>query len=302
VDLQPGDGLVINVAGINTSGEYAHPHTFNVLRTERQPLSFGLGRKSCVGRAFAEHEMHIFLEWLLGRYTVMHAGGPVVPQLETRWDIANAPITDAPLTLFPNRYVYFVGQSSTGKTFMTNRFRAEYPKACIHSEIARGIMAEMGWARADLEGDDGIYLRLQCLILEEHRRILAEWAEYPTFAIVDRSPIDALHYIASRLSPDAAPDGVAVPAAVGLVGRGAEIGKDLLKSMRGHVIIHFPLHGPFVRDDGVRIPPSAAAEDALVARLEASGLPFHTLRSTTAEERMGEILGEIARRGGAGHD
>ena len=49
----------------------------------------------------AKQEMHTFLEWLLHRYTSLHAGEPVVLQLETRWYIANAPVIDACLTLLP---------------------------------------------------------------------------------------------------------------------------------------------------------------------------------------------------------
>jgi cytochrome P450 len=71
--LGKGEGVIFNIAGMNKGPPFTNPDQFDPWRYPREklPLSFGLGKKSCVGRQFAEKEMKIFFTWFLKKYTVL---------------------------------------------------------------------------------------------------------------------------------------------------------------------------------------------------------------------------------------
>lgn len=132
VSLKKGDGIIFNIACMNRAN-YDRSDQFDPSRyaTEKFPLSFGVGKKSCVGKTFAEREMKIFFAWFLKKYSVLGHADEMVGLLKTRWDVANAPVHDIKLTIFPRKLVYFVGHRRTGKTQILDAIGATYPKMKI---------------------------------------------------------------------------------------------------------------------------------------------------------------------------
>jgi len=102
ISLRKGDGVIFNVTGMNHGHQYGNSENFDPSRYQNDsfPLSFGTGKKSCVGKHFAEIEMKLFFNWFLGGYAV-RGDKKMVAQLETRWDIANTPEVDIKLSVFP---------------------------------------------------------------------------------------------------------------------------------------------------------------------------------------------------------
>ena len=200
--------------------------------------------------------------------------------LRTRWDIANTPLRDIPLFLFPkNKLVYFVGQSSTGKSTIASRFRAKFPRINIQGEFARSIMEKERWKRSDLENDK-IFLALQRLIVEKHKELLSSVNR--DFAIVDRSVIDTLFFCRQRFGKEFVQD------------LEFEIFRICEEMKQRAIVIHFPFEPKFIDDDGIRLLPSAENEALFRSCLRDVNIKFHTLLALNQEERVQEILNVIS--------
>lgn len=134
--LNKGDGIVFNIAGQNlnedpfTCAKKFDPNRYDT-GGESYPLTFGTGSKSCVGKPFAEREMKLFFSWFLKKWTLLGTTEDVMGLLKTRWDIANAPLTDLKLYIFPRIGVHFIGNCETVLDTV-KEFRMQFPRLqCI---------------------------------------------------------------------------------------------------------------------------------------------------------------------------
>lgn len=260
--LRKGDGIIFNIAGINRE-HYSQPQHFNPYRykTENFPLSFGVGKKSCVGKTFAEKEMKIFFTWFLKKYTALGHREEIVGSLETRWDVANTPVNDIKLTIFPRKIIYFVGEHKTGKTRTLNAIKAAYPKIRIISkeEILMGQQIE------DLDQEDDIkFCDSQQYLIEAHSKLLSKLQSELVFI-----------------------EGSMVECIVNLKGRDVNHNNnetELLRSMTNCLFVYFPISSPGK---------SQKNEDFLDI-LKRMGGRYHYLIKSSESERYSEIMDFIA--------
>jgi len=220
--------------------------------------------------------MSIFFGWFLNTHVLLSGQSSTVKLLKTRWDIANTPIVQGiTLYCFPRRLVFFVGQSSSGKTWMVKVFQKRFPNIKIHSEFARSIMQKEGWTRNDIE-DQSIGTELQkqlCLMHSELLKRYASGEEYP-FAVVDRSVLDALFYL-HLLYP-------------GNTDFSQYVSQEVFSILKKQVIIFFPFHSQFATDDGVRKMPKAV--DDILWQDILKPFKHHKLQSFEEEARFEEIM------------
>jgi predicted ATPase len=279
-ELDKGEGIVFNIAGMNLTSHYAQPTRFDPTRYERdetKPLSFGTGLKSCTGRAFAEKEMELFLQPVLKEFTILSPHASAIDMLQPQWDVANAPLHDVPLTFFPRKLLFLVGQSSTGKTTVANALQAAYPRLMVYGEVARRIMDEHGWTRDNLD-DDETFFELQRLIVDAHTQLLSQWSG--DFAVVDRSVVDALYFCRMRFGVESARSKQLEELVRGACTNG----------MANAVILHFPFKPSLVEDDGTRLPSLPLGDASFLACLDALGLEYHTLQASSTADRVEELL------------
>ncbi|KAG4066294.1 hypothetical protein HA402_000518 [Bradysia odoriphaga] len=189
VSLRRGDGIIFNISGMNRAN-YDQPEKFNPNRYETEcfPLSFGVGKKSCVGKTFAEREMKLFFTWFLKRYIVLGHQAEMIGLLETRWDVANAPVQDIKLTIFPRKLIYFIGDHGTGKSSVMDAFKAAYPKIKIirKEQVLTNHRQEKCSIQQDhLENGD-----LQSEFLNAHTQILNTFKS--ELVLIESSILDCL--------------------------------------------------------------------------------------------------------------
>jgi nicotinamide riboside kinase len=362
--VEEGDGVIINVAGMNvTDSIYARSTqtttteiptsksdsslaVFDYTRYESMasgssknksskaphPISFGLGKKSCVGKEFAMKEMEVFFTWFLKKYTVLRYNPPIsstrslfpssspgklkatniiqrvlqlfgrsnntmgtinasttsikdigngtIPGLQTRWDIANTPITHIPLTFFPcQKTVYFIGQSSTGKTTLHLYFQDRFPGVKVQSEVARQIIEQQKWTRDQMETDEKVFMELQKRIVEAHLDVILNDQNPEEFTLSDRSFFDALFYLKSRNHHAEYESRLSSPRLQRALG--------ILRDTKRSILIFFPYVNSFVRDDGTRLKPTKELDEVFINMMKEARLKFWVLGAKFAAEEGG---------------
>lgn len=261
ITLKKGDGIIFNIAGINRA-HYSQPHEFNPSRYQHGddiPLTFGTGKKSCVGKTFAEKEMKIFFTWFLRKYTVLGNRNEMVGLLQTRWDIANAPVNDIKLTVFPRITVFFVGQYGTGKSHLLKAIQVEYPRIKVieqHTSNNNNIHNDHQFRRFQL---DLIRSRLELLNTLESE-----------FVLIEGSIVDCLvMLIVAGLNHDYDEN-------------------ELFRLIRKSLFVHFPSSNV----DSVR----DMMDEEYVSILKRTGCRFLSLKSIKETDRVREIMNFIGGR------
>ena len=74
--IAPGDWIMLSYLSGNRDGEaFADPDTFDIFRTHRSKIAFGLGAHSCLGQHLARLEMRVFFEELLATINSVELAG-----------------------------------------------------------------------------------------------------------------------------------------------------------------------------------------------------------------------------------
>lgn len=263
IRLKKGDGIIFNIAGINQT-HYGQSKQFNPSRYQHGddiPLTFGTGKKSCVGKTFAEKEMKIFFTWFLRKYTVLGNRDEMVGLLTTRWDIANAPVNDIKLTIFPRIPVFFVGQSGTGKSHILDVIKAEYPKIkFIQCNQQKQLSANN---TSDELKSPGFQLDLIKAWLDLLNTLESE------FVLIEGSIVDCLVNLKG----------------VDLTHNFKE--NELFRAIKKSLFVHFRLS---------KVDHIDKTDEEYVQVLEGMGCRYHSLKSTTETERITEIMNFIGNR------
>ena len=264
IRLAKGDGIIFHIAEMNMahySDPYSfHPGRFKGEKPKEYPCSFGAGAKGCVGKDFAEKEMSCFLEHFFQNYTVLLAKDDS-SSTETQWDVASVPRNPSLMFAFPNKFVFFVGQGSTGKTHMLKMFQRSFTAGlAIVPDSAREQMKEQNLKDADLLNND-VLRRLQTHVIQKQWENMT--ANHGRFCIFDGSLIDAYAYD-QELTPD-------------------------IEELKKHIVVFFPFTLQYVQNDGIRIAGKYEKDEiwlGLLSKLD----KFYSLKSLNEKDRFQEIL------------
>lgn len=260
ISLKKGDGIIFNIAGINRT-YYSQADQFNPYRYQHGddfPLSFGTGKKSCVGKSFAEKEMKIFFTWFLKNYTVLGCRNEIVGLLETRWDIANAPVNDIKLTVFARVPVFFIGQYGTGKSSILNAIKIAYPKIkVIEQQVSKY------WKLNDLK-----FCRIQLDLIKTRLELLKTLES--EFVLIEGSIVDCLANLRGK----------------GLTHDYDE--NELFRQIKKSLIVHFP--------SSKQDPVNDMMDKHYVNIMKRTGCRYHSLKSSNESDRFMEIMNFIGSR------
>ncbi|KAI0420368.1 AAA domain-containing protein [Xylaria grammica] len=188
--------------------------------------------------------------------------------------------------------IYIIGSQCTGKTTLVTALSAyfeQHPPASAQAhpgvikEVARSVLSQHGFTRADIRQSQDRALELQRLILEAQSA--AEQSQGAWF-ISDRSAVDPVIY-ARKYAGRAAADALTATA------EWAEMRERMARS----VVVVCEAGVDWLTDDGVRLMPLDAAEWAqthaeFCAALADVGLGYHVLPSQmrSTDERVRFVL------------
>lgn len=276
ISLKRGDGIIFNIAGMNRVN-YEQPDQFNPYRYETEcfPLSFGVGKKSCVGKTFAEREMKLFFTWFLKKYTVLGHQAEMVGLLETRWDVANAPVQDIKLTIFPRKLIYFIGDQGTGKSSVLNMFKANYPKIKI---ISKEQILEKVNGQCLTKVDHIKHGDVPSALMTVHSKVINNFKS--EFVLIESSILDCFINLDRNVLTAAGFNEI-----------------ELLQTMKHCLVVYFPI---FEESHGH--PGKQRINENYFDLMEHSGCRYHSLKTRSVSGQYQEILNFIRKSSSESHD
>ncbi|KAJ3753332.1 AAA domain-containing protein [Lentinula raphanica] len=191
------------------------------------------------------------------------------------------------------RAVYIVGPSSTGKTTLCNALaqRLCLPTSMHITEVARTVMKEQGYTRADVDSYSMQHAIMTAQVAKDQEaRLKASVEPRQSILVSDRSAVDAVVYAAlsdMRTKSNSTQLLIASPEFQTVL--------PLYRTPRSTFVLLRPIKGWLI-DDGVRsLEDGEHCYDMFVKLLRELNIPYVELGESCRwlEERVGVVLGKI---------